>query len=92
MSDPQDILRAIGRLEGKVDIMLATITTNQQANIDRMNRIDQDIENVREDLGVEIARMQEQVSGLDKKQYAIIIIAVVIWTFVTEWLKGLFFK
>jgi archaellum component FlaC len=63
MSSNDDILRALGRVEGKID----SITIALKDHTDRMNRIDEDIENV-----------EKRVGNLERKQYAILTIASII--------------
>ena len=92
MDESQEILRAIGRLEGKVDAMLEDYRISHTQDIDRMNRIDEDIEGLRTEVYASIDEISDKVHAMDKKQYAIIIIFMAFWTLIAEGIKTLIFK
>ena len=66
-----EIIRSLGRLEGKCDSIIASL----KDHTGRMNRIDEDVEDVRSD----ISELKKEVAKLDKKQYAIITVATLLW-------------
>ena len=70
-----ELMRAIGRLEGKVDALISS----GEGAIERMNRID-----------AEHAKLEERVNKIDRKQYAILAVATVGWAIFT-WASKLIF-
>lgn len=73
-----DILRSLGRVEGKVD----SVILNQGEHTDRMNRIDQDIEELRSLVFKEIAVVktdhEKRIATLEKRQYGIFLVGSII--------------
>jgi peptidoglycan hydrolase CwlO-like protein len=58
-------LLQIGRIEGKIDIFLNTVRDHS----DRMNRIDQDVEDVRKDLKDTHKEIDLRVRNLEMRMY-----------------------
>jgi hypothetical protein len=75
MSSNDDILRAIGRLEGKVDHLVQDLITHTG----RMNRIDSHIE-----------KQDERIRTLEKKQYAVIAVATFLGSMISLVLRKYF--
>lgn len=71
MENDAEIIRSLGRLEGKCD----NILTRLDNHMDRMNRIDEDIEDVRD----KIEKVKEKVASVEKKQYAVTVLATFVW-------------
>ena len=71
MSTNNEIIRAIGKLEGKCDQIIGAL----DKHYNRMNRIDKDIKMLGSSFDEEITRLETRVGHLEKKQYVILTIA-----------------
>ncbi len=70
MSDKDDLMRVLGRLEGTTSQILEEVKTHQ----DRMNRIDENVEGI-----------DERLRRVEKKQYTVFVIATAAWTLIVGW-------
>ena len=68
-----NILLAIGKLQGVVEQAISEM----QGHTDRMNRIDQDIEDVRSNSNDKISKLEAKIHELDKKNVVIFTIGSV---------------
>lgn len=82
MADNSEILRALGRIEGQLTAVIASLVDHTS----RMNRIDEDIEDVR----AEVGRVKEKLSTLEKKQYAIVVVATIALNGIAIFVKKFF--
>lgn len=86
MSDESEIMRVIGRLEGKCDQIIDTL----RAQVDRMNRIDADIEDLDRKIDGKIDSMTTRLTTVEKKQYTMLTIATIAWGILMVIAKKLF--
>ena len=71
MEHTAQILRSLGRIEGKLE----ALERQGALHVDRMNRIDADIERLSDKVETEIGTIRKRVGTLEKKQYGIYVIA-----------------
>lgn len=95
--DNRELLQAIGRLEGKVDALVASVAEGKREHHDRMNRIDEDIEQLwaaqaklRSEGAKKVAEVEKEVNRIDKVVYVITTVASLVWTVVFYFIQKLF--
>ena len=76
--DPK-LFQILGRLEAKSDAIINAL----EDHTDRMNRIDEDIEDVRRAVFKELRAQEKRVVLLEKKQYGLLAIASVLGSIIT---------
>ena len=83
MDKNDEIMRAIGKLEGKCDQIIDAM----KAHFDRMNRIDADIHRLEGVMRDREDRVEKRVSALERKQYFLITCATGVWSILLVFLK-----
>ena len=101
-TDTTDIIRALGRLEGKCDSIIMSL----KDHTGRMNRIDEDVEDVRTEVSKvkesivsikehlatkqKVEALEADIRLIEKKQYAIIVVASLLCTVAVELFRKFF--
>lgn len=76
MPDNNDVLRALGRLEGKCDSIIDSLKDHSS----RMNRIDQDVEDLRDVVFKKVSKQDKEIATLQKKQYGLFLVGGILGT------------
>lgn len=79
MDDISKIQRALGIIEGKLDILTLQLNEIRKAHHDRMNRIDREINDV-----------DARLRSVEKKQYSIVVIATFLASIASVFFRKLF--
>jgi hypothetical protein len=86
MANNDEIMRAIGKLEGKCDQIIDAM----KAHFDRMNRIDADIQRLESRIRIKEEKMDHRIANLEKKQYLIITCATGVWAIIMMGIRKFF--
>ncbi len=71
MNDDKEVIRILGALQEGMKHLLAA----HEADIGRMNRIDENVESI-----------DERLRNVEKKQYTVFVIATAAWTCIVGWI------
>jgi hypothetical protein len=83
MANNDEIMRAIGKLEGKCDQIIDAM----KAHFDRMNRIDADIQRLEAQVRIKEEKVDSRIANLERKQYFLLTCATGVWAIVMIFIR-----